>query len=338
MLVSIPVLCILGGLLASADAVFNDMFRRFFDEFISLGSIIGILFMAAFGFMSSYCGMRYAGSDAGRITVKDRRKAGAVIPATVTGAVCVLYLAFSVVQILYLFIGGFALPEGMSYAEYAREGFFQLMLVCLLNFVAVLVIKKYIIRSRLLDAELLLICFCTYIMIASSAIRMLMYISAYRLTYDRFAVLTVLLLLAVLMAGVAIYVINESFPLKKYIIGVTCVIYTVFAFSRPDSITASYNLQINNQRLAAHDLSYISILSADAAPAIAEYTRAKGLTEEKPVFSEWYVSYCRNNGLDGKPDGIRKYNISRFRAEKELIVPGPEYMSTETVRVEFALD
>lgn len=90
--------------------------------------------------------------------------------------IAVLYLLFSAIQIVYLFIGNMQLPAGVTYAEYARRGFFQLLFVCVLNLAAVLSIQSYFKENRVLKALLLAISGCTLIMTASSACRMLLYI------------------------------------------------------------------------------------------------------------------------------------------------------------------
>ena len=61
----------------------------------------------------------------------DHRTQEPVIAIIITAALCFVYLIFSVIQILYLFIGNMRLPEGYTYSSYAREGFFQLLTVLL---------------------------------------------------------------------------------------------------------------------------------------------------------------------------------------------------------------
>ena len=317
-LCAIPVLVVLGMLLASADAVFESVFGEIFVEFFRIVDPVRIAIMLVFGFFSAYCGMRYAGSFGPAIKCEDHRKGEQIIPATVLSLVSVMYLAFSVIQILYLFIGGFMLPHGMTYAEYARRGFFQLLFVCILNLIVVLVTKKYIVRSRFLDIILLIICACTYIMIASSAIRMVMYIRAYNLTYDRVAVLATLLTLALLLAGVIIYVIWEKFPVMRFTIVVVCVLYSVFSFANPDRVIASYNLHHLGAESNDKDLNYISTLSEDAAPAIAQYVEEQKQQGADVTTASWYLGYCEYNNINGKYTGIRTFNLSKQRANKLL--------------------
>ena len=111
-------------------------------------------------------------------------------------AVALLYLFFSGIQVIYLFLGKGSLPEGVTYSSYARQGFFQLLFVAVMNLVMVLMNLKFFKRSRFLNGVLTVICGCTYVMIASAAYRMALYVGEYHLTYLRVLVLWFLLLLA----------------------------------------------------------------------------------------------------------------------------------------------
>ena len=331
-LIAIPTCIVLGLILASADAVFENIFAKLFIEIIQWQNILGVLFMLAFGFISAYCGMRHVRDEAPLITVKEPKRSEPVAAITVTSVVALLYLVFSAVQILFLFIGGFELPEGISYAEYARRGFFQLLIVSVLNLAVVLILKKRIEKSRILNAILLVICFCTYIMIASSAIRMIMYIQVYNLTMYRISVLFALLTLAVLLAGVIILVLKDDFSFRRFCVIAVSIVYIPFAFLNADARIASFNLSNNNvlknavstRSYEAYDYFYISSLSTDAAPAILEYFERAGIPESKMVDTDWYIEYCRNNGIDGNFVGIRTFNVSRYRANRILAIPEKE--------------
>jgi len=110
-------------------------------------------------------------------------------------------MIFSVIQIVFLFSGGMILPDGYTYAEYAHQGFFQLLFLCIFNLILVLCCMAVFEMNRWLKMILLIFSACTYVMIASSAYRMILYISNYHLTFLRILVLWFLALLVVLMAG-----------------------------------------------------------------------------------------------------------------------------------------
>ena len=63
---------------------------------------------------------------------------------------------FSGIQIFGLFLGKMQLPEGYTYAQYAREGFFQLLAVSILNLILVLVCLSFFRESKVLKVICLL--------------------------------------------------------------------------------------------------------------------------------------------------------------------------------------
>ena len=93
-------------------------------------------------------------------------------------------------QAKYLF-GAFwgALPEGFSYSEYARQGFFELCRVAAINIVILLAAN---VMSRAQAAENCLLRVCntalsalTLLLLATAAAKMALYIAAYGLTVKR---------------------------------------------------------------------------------------------------------------------------------------------------------
>ena len=75
---------------------------------------------------------------------------------------------FSAVQLLYFF-GGSTLPQGMTYAEYARSGFFQMFAAAAIVFSAVALILKLLPERNLAVKVLLTVMtVAVLIMLASS--------------------------------------------------------------------------------------------------------------------------------------------------------------------------
>ena len=334
--VAIPCVLFLGVLLATADMVFGDMMQRAFSVFRFPDQSFGILFMLIFGFFSSYCGMRFMEVHAPGIIVSDKKKGEPLTAVIVTGAITLLYLMFCVIQIAYLFVGGLRLPEGVTYAEYARSGFFQLLFVCILNLILVLAVKKYFRESGVLNILLILISGCTFVMTASSAWRMLLYIRAYQLTFLRVSVLVALAAIALLMVGVVAMIVWPGFPLFRYGLCVVCSVYLLFSFSHVDYFIASYNLSHVKLLPAAEmaagrgvvDYQYIYSLSTDAAPAIAAYIKdypgsvpsSEGWKERfSPENHDWAVEswvdqYLMHNYKAMTEVGVRNFNISHYTA------------------------
>lgn len=315
--VAIPVVLLIGGLLMSADLVFSNMIAKVFEGIRIPANLAGICFMLCFGFISSYCGVRYTAYRKDRQDREVKILTETTAMFTVSVLVAVLYVIFCGIQIIYLFGGGGELPAGVTYAEYARQGFFQLLVVCILNLGAVLTMEHFFQRNRAVDAVLTVISVCTIIMTASSGWRMILYIRAYQLTFLRVVVLVALAVITLLMAGTICYIWNRRFPLFQYGMAVVCVSYVLFAFAHVDAGIAAYDLaQIENGNTAG-DYSYLSCLSTDAAPVIAEYLKEH---PDKSYYGDgiynWKWEYMQENDRMNQPVTLRTFNLSYLRAKR----------------------
>ena len=317
---AVPCLMVLVLLLMSADMVFADLLVRFAGVFRFPVKLLRILLMLVFGFLSSYCGVRYVQKHAADIKPSAGKTAEPLIAIAFTAPIAVLYLLFSAIQIVYLFIGNMQLPAGVTYAEYARRGFFQLLFVCVLNLAAVLFIQSYFKENRVLKALLLAISGCTLIMTASSACRMLLYIRAYQLTFLRVSVLVALAVIALLMAGVIAKIVKPQFPLFRYGFVLVGAVYLVFSFSHVDYFIAAYNLTHTSWEASGEetvDYSYLYTLSTDAAPAIEKYAGKSGAADYRK--QGWYQLYCEANEEALNATGLRTYNVSHAVAKQLLM-------------------
>lgn len=280
--ITIPLFLIVFLLLTSADVVFKNMADRALSG-LDMGDVIPIACMVGFMFLASYCILTTLCKKGLSEEVKDTRNWEALIAIPVAGIMTALYLVFSGVQILYLFIGNMELPAGYTYAEYAREGFFQLLAVSIINLIMVLVGLCYFKKSKVLKGILVVMSACTFIMIASSAMRMIIYIQYYYLTFLRILVLWGLLVLTFVFAGVVAYIFKESFPLFRYSMVVVTCLYLCLSFSHPDYLIAKVNLagseETRNDFFKGDkysDFDFLAELNADAAPVMLQWMDKKG--------------------------------------------------------------
>lgn len=312
LLISVPLLLVICPLLLSADVVFYDfadtLFSQLFEDF-DFGTLVGILFTTFVGMVFSHgiltelCG-RHISPE-----IKDKKTMEPIIAITFTSVLTVIYLCFSVIQIVYLFIGKMQLPSDYSYAEYAREGFFQLLFVCIINLLLVLFCMSHYRDNKILKSILTVICGCTYIMIASSTMRMLMYIGSYHLTFLRVFVLLALLVLLLCLTGVVISIYKPEFPLFSYMLVVVSVCYIAFSLSRPDTYIASYNIRAGNS-----DPYYNYNLSSDAVPvliAAGDFTSDTEYTNQEMPAKRVYIADCLEHY---EKLNFRRFNVSAYRA------------------------
>ena len=239
--VSIPLIAIVLLLLSSADVIFRENMNMIFGDIKGWDVFCCILWSVVMFFFSYGMVSLLEGRELND-TVKDHRKGQPVIAISATAVIALIYVYFCIIQIVYLFAGYGTLPEGYTYAQYARQGFFQLLFICLMNLGLVLIGLGFFKESRVLKGILLVISLCTFVMTASSAYRMLLYISVYYLTFLRIFVLWALCVIALLMAGVVGKTLKNNFPLLRYGLAVITCCYLVLSFAQPDYWIARYNI------------------------------------------------------------------------------------------------
>ncbi|MCM1288242.1 MAG: DUF4173 domain-containing protein [Clostridium sp.] len=326
----IPVFLVVVLNLAYADVIFDkvidhsffNFFGKVFDntsitwDFIGCIILIFCVLLLVYGLMGRLSVRRVA-----QYELPDK-KLNSVIGITFCGVLTTVYLLFSGIQILSLFMRERMLPEGYSYSSYAREGFNQILFVAALNLLIVFVCNTIFAKHQALKIVLTIMCGCTYIMIASSASRLFMYIIAYhRLTYLRVLALFMLLLIAALLTGVIVSIYKPDFKLMRYFIAVTSVLYITLSFAHPDYMIAKYNIsRINIHTVQSYDfdLQYlVNNMSCDAAPAM--YALAEEVYEseasEHTQYDRYLYSYFHDVSHEyGIFDGVRAFNLSRYRA------------------------
>ncbi len=245
--VSLPVLLLVVPLLASADQVFSDLIKnvldisRWFDWLFEDTAINVFLVPASFVGFSLLLYLIFVILFKGDIKeeVKPCTNFNTVIAITVFSIVDTVYVLFSGIQFVYLFAG---LPSGHVYSSYAREGFFELLFVAIINFLMVLFCNKKFVKNRVLKILMTITCGCTYVMIASSAYRMFLYIDVYHLTFLRVLVLWFLVVLSIFMAGSLISIYKDNWNHFKFCLFVIACFYTVFALANVDGRIAEYNV------------------------------------------------------------------------------------------------
>lgn len=324
---AIGALCVILPLLLKSDAVFSQLFGEVL-RYINFGTILGVSltfilgFTLCYAFFAALCKNNLLGKNPGR-GIKYYHP---VIGITFTSIVSVIYLIYCVIQIMYLFIRiQSGLPDNMTYAQYARGGFWELLFVSIINFVIVLLCMYLFPENTILKIVLTIISGCTFIMIFSAAYRMFLYIGVYHLTFLRIFVLWFLIVLTLIMSGVIVNIYKKQFPLFRYIVAVVGILYIGFSFSRPDTIITKYNIA-HSENMEEQDIYYLLYhTSWDAAPEIAKIN-----LDDYDWDTEWIEedinSYFRYISEENEGIYFRKANYSRIRAK----IAADEYLEKGT--------
>ena len=331
LLIGVPLMLAVLLLLASADAIFREMTKKILEN-INLYNIISISLQIILVYFASYALIAWLCTRKLKDEVVDRRTGEPVLAITITTLLTLIYLLFSGIQIAALFLGRMSLPRGYTYAMYAREGFFQLLTVSILNLLIVLLCMSYFRENVALKVVLTVMSLCTFVMIASSAMRMIMYIRFYYLTFLRILVLWALAVLALLFVGVVINIFKENFSFFRYGTAVVTILYLTLSFAHPDYIIARVNVahaphgsmavlqeqggnsigetymrndtweEMFGERFFLtskpyEDYAYLRGLSADAAPVLVPYLKELGY-ELEAFDAENPVSYAVDKGVE----------------------------------------
>ncbi|MGC4018826.1 MAG: DUF4173 domain-containing protein [Muricomes sp.] len=258
-------------LLVYSDKIFAQYFGRIVEAFkfyTEFKILLTVLFGAVmlYSFFTALLKMEL--TDAQH---KKEMNINPVTGITFSGILTVIYVFYSVIQILFLFLRlDSGLPQGVTYSEYAHSGFWQLLGVSLINFVTVLVCKSIFKENKTLKILLLIISICTCIMAFSAFYRMILYVNVYHLTFLRILVLWFLGMLLIIMLGVMWSIFHIKFALFKYITVVVSSAYIILSFANVDKIIVEYNVS-HWEHIAPEDMVYLTYgVSLDAAPAIAK--------------------------------------------------------------------
>jgi hypothetical protein len=274
--VSVLLLLVFGGLFASADAAFAALADRITPNF-SGGSSFRWVYVFVFA-TTGLLGGAYLLAAPPHLDGLERpakvrlRRLEWTLPLAAVNAV---FLAFVAVQLTVLFGGaGHVLrTAGLTYAEYARRGFWQLLVVTALTLGVLALAARWAPRDtprdrlliRLLLGGLAALCL---VIVASALFRMHTYEEAYGFTRLRVLVSACELwlgsvLVMVLAAGVRL----RAGWLPQAAIGSGVAALIGLAMLNPDQFIADRNVS-RYQDTGRIDVAYLSGLSADAVPAL----------------------------------------------------------------------
>ncbi|MGG2197024.1 DUF4153 domain-containing protein [Paenibacillus validus] len=246
------------------------------------------------------------------------------VASTVLIALNAVYLLFAFVQFSYFFGGGggagaAALPEGVTYAFYARQGFAELVVVTLIN-LTVLITFLYGVRRpgplawTLLRTLLALLVGCTGIMLSSAYLRLSMYEEAYGYTVTRLLVHAFMIFLLVLFVLALVKLWREKLPLLRYY-GITALAaYVLINYMGIDAMIAQNNIK-RYENSGVIDVGYLGGLSFEAVPHLVDLR--KNHPELDAVEGVLHNFTYRLERQEGSASWT-EFNVSKRRASQML--------------------
>lgn len=276
-LFSLPLLWIFGALLTSADAAFEQLatsvFQWLFTEYFTHLFFIVIIAWPVGGLLRQML-LVPEWTPPMRQT-EGGWSLGIIELSVILGLLNVLFLSFVCVQSRYFF-GGLdtvATSPGLTVAEYARRGFFELVTVAALV-LPLLLLAHGVLRNEQPTHERI---FCglagilislLFVMMVSAVQRMWLYQNLYGLSELRFYTTAFMGWLALVFALFSATVLRgqrERFAFGVLVSGIA--VAALLNVMNPDAIIARTNVY-REDAASSLDCDYVTSLSADAVPTL----------------------------------------------------------------------
>ncbi len=316
---AVPALLVFGSLLTAADAKFEYLITEVLR--INIMTLLGHAALIAFlswiigGWLR---GRFFATESVLPATLFPRRiTLGATEITIVLGSLNVLFGTFVVLQISYFF-GGHDTVLGtpaLTYAEYARRGFFQLITVAALS-LPLLVTADWLFHGehardrRLIRALSIVMVALLGVMLVSAMHRLSLYMDAYGLTTSRVHAAAILIWIALTLLLFCATVLRGKRNLLPFAIALSgYMILLGMNAVNPDALVA----RVNMTRMVADgkfDPQYTFRLSADAVPVFLDALPTMEAIHRSALAERLLQQYA--NTAHG--EDIRTWNVARATA------------------------
>jgi hypothetical protein len=303
-LLAVPVVLVFGALLAAADPTMDALVQRLFHwDFASIFTHCAVLGATAWLAAGWLRRLRVAPSPAAGSSAAARYTLDAIELGIPLGALTLLLAIFIGVQARYLF-GGDAIVRltGFTYAQFARRGFFELVLVSGLALPLLFVTQRLVDRSVRVSVQNFralapTIAVLVGLVMISALARMRLYVANYGLTEDRFYATAFMVWLGTVFAWLVVTEFRGR--LERFPSGAVAAGFLVLAglnVVNPDAVIARTNIGRATSQLEL-DAAYLGRLSTDAVPVLrahwetldadARCASLKILDRSRLLYTDW---------------------------------------------------
>jgi len=318
-LISIPCILFLTIMLSSSDMVFSykvGNFIKWAASLINLNALFKIIVGIFCGFY--LFGLMYKTTipKGKRVLAKNDLKADFLVLNIVLFSILAIYTLFVAIQFKYLFAKG-QLPSNLTYAQYARRGFFELVVLSVINTLINVAVggvtkeakNKWSYLTKFFNCYL---CLVSFVLLSSSYYRMKLYSNEFGLTRLRYMVYVFLAAEAIGLAVTLYYIIRPRLNII-FTYALLALAYILILNLIPmDKIIAKNQI---DKYLAGNkaDIDYVLTLSADAA---GEVERLLSCGDEKVRIASW--EYFENHIKRQKsiPSRWQRWNLSGYKLER----------------------
>lgn len=277
--ITVALLCIIIPLMLSADEMFKTTLKNMFGSFENLSTFIlksmlaAIISMVFFGFIYIITAQRLKMQ---KPKIENQLPQITTIILTITIVLAFVFSFFAIVQFNYLFVGiSSNLPNNFDYAEYAKTGYFQLVVLSIINFFIILS-SSHLSKNGSQKTKRAIRIILTYFnalniyLLASAAYKMALYQNRYGLTSSRVLVYILLCFEAVLLIGLMIKIFKNDIPFVKYTLFYCIAFWSLASFVNVEALSLQYNINTRYET-GALDFDQIRRQSPDSSQVVYEF-------------------------------------------------------------------
>lgn len=316
---AIPPVLVFGGLFMAADADFESLVRNMFD-WNGPDVVLHVALVVVYAWLIGGALHEMLISPL-RPSAPMRRTLGPTLSvveiSVVLGMLDVLFLVFVILQLPYLF-GGAVQVAQMGYSEYARRGFFELVWVAGLS-VPLLLVTHWLLRSarphalRVYRALAAILVGLLFVIIASAAQRMQLYVADYGLTELRVQASAFIGWTAVVLVWFVATVLRNR--RQYFAFGALLSAFAIIAaldVLNPDDLIVRTNARLDHLADSeVLDARAFASFSPDATPAIVASLPSLDADAQRKVALELAKR-------QSQPGDWRAFNSSRARAREAI--------------------
>jgi hypothetical protein len=298
--VAAPVLVVFAALFAAADAVFAQLLQDALPQTSGLGPhVVRIALWAWLGAGALWIVAGRSLTVAPQVD-DGRERLGFVETALVLGLLDLLFAAFVLVQFRAFFGGADWVRRNadLTYAQYARQGFFQLLAVTVLA-VAVLLVLDWLHGGQTVATAALSAMFVLLVgaVMASALQRMRLYQREYGLTELRLYATACMLWLGVVLTWLCVTVLRgRRGAFATGFVASALLTVVVLNALNPDALIARVDIDRAESGKPV-DVGYLLGLSEDAAPTIAARLSERPRVDCDSGWRGWSVSRAQARRL-----------------------------------------
>ncbi len=320
LLISVPVLFVVLSLLMSADTQFEKMmgvipqlFQKIDEEIVFRMIVVLIYTIAFFGLLQVLFQKQIKA-----IIHKNEKlpfTLDAIISITVLVLINAVYLLFTVVQFKYFFSG--SLQGDLTFAEYARKGFFELLFVTLINLSITVLTLNFIDKNARLLKRIIQILLTTLVLfsgviLSSAFMRLSMYEAAYGFTFIRVMAYSFMIFIVVIYMYTLFKIWIEKLSLFHFYFISSLLYYTAMNVIDVEKIVVSKNIDRYEQS-GKIDPDYLNSLSYTGVLGLIElYEKNQDIPGLKDILKE------RKQSLNNETKHWQSYNLKKELTNEKL--------------------